>query len=119
MKDRITVDRASQGVGASEIFSINSGKSIRAGKHFINTYNSTAQHHIETITFLDAHASSNTAIQHYDGPDFITNTDTLRSISQPTPQNIQIIASSVVPAVKHKSIRNGHTMALTNDTVNT
>ena len=51
-KYRVKVDRESQGIGRSEIFSINSGKSIRTGKQFINVYSSTCQHHIDTVTSL-------------------------------------------------------------------
>ena len=117
-KDRIKVYRESQGIGTSEIFSSNSGKSIRTGNNFINTYSSTAQQYIETITSLKAQPSSNTALQHYDRPDFITNTDTPRSLSKPTPYNTHFITSSVVQTANHKSTPNGHATDPTDGTGN-
>ena len=73
--DRTKVDQESKDIGTSKIFSSNSGKNIRTGKYFIKTYSRKAQHSIETITSFEAQVLTNTAPQHYDGPDFITNTD--------------------------------------------
>ena len=117
-KDRTKVDRESKGIRISEIFSSNSGKSIRTVKNFINAYSSTVKGYIITITSLEAQASSHTALQHYDGPDFITNTDTPRSLSKTTPHNIQFIASSVVQATNRRSIPNEHATNPTDGMVN-
>ena len=107
-KDRTKADRYNKGIGTSEIFSNNSGKNVRTVKYFINAYSSTAQNKIENISSLEAQASTNTALQHYDRPNFITNTDILRSFFKTTPHNIQFIASSVVQAAQYKAIPNEH-----------
>ena len=67
-KDRTKVKRDSKGIGTSEIISSKSRTKIRTGNYFINTYRN-----IEIITSLITQASSNTALQNYDVPDFINN----------------------------------------------
>ena len=87
-KDRTKVYRDSKGIRRSDTVSSNSGKWIRTGKHFINAYRGTAQHNIENNTSSEAQASINTALLQYDGPDFITNTETPRPLPKTTQYNI-------------------------------
>ena len=88
------------------------------GKCFTNDYRNTSQHDIENITSIEAQASTNTALQHDDGPDLITSTGTPRSLSKTAQHNRQCIASLVIQVVKHKAIPNEHDTDSTDGTGN-